>query len=223
MTTDILKRDDASPNLQEVLAELGARVAVEHEVLDLDGKPVELRAAEHVVGQDYLMGDEEEVGDDWMGARARIPRRPPVPVPRIPITGKRIPCGSTPFDLVAASPPASVSVAEPQRAYQPERLIITASLVDTGPPLSIADVTAIGSVTEIKVGDTNQLPTSGGEVLSMTAFRADAVGAAIDMTSAKPATKLAVFWSFPAAFIAALAATQTVVLRFSWYGRVVGE
>jgi len=115
--------------------------------------------------------------------------------------------GTVIFDATSGT---SLSIeVEPQRGFQPERL--TAALARSGAAGLLV------SVTDIRVGDVQQIPASAGCPIEM--FAPDATDADIDLTAATPGMKILVTLRVSAA----PAGADTVTVNLGFFGKVIGQ
>lgn len=171
---------------------------------------------------DDMSGFEEFAGfeDDEMGAVARRVRGrglPRLKTPGVSSAGarltpnlKRVPLGVGRLTFGAATGTTLTIEVEPQRGYTPRRLV--ASVARTG-----ASATGLLLVTDIKVGDTQQIPASQGCPIEM--FDAQATESEMDLTPAIPGQKITITVSISAA----PAGADTVVVGLGFYGQVIGQ
>lgn len=181
--------------------------------------------------EDYLSGYDEigedeagydEIGEDETGAKVMRHRKtgrlkllkPAASTSRSAgaqkIALKRTALGMGVKQFVSSGSTVVTFEVEPQRDFQPERLIIDESHTST--------VTAKALVTSIKLGDIEQLPTGDG--MPVEAFARDAVGAGIELSTCKAGTKCKVEITLNGT---ALASGETMTLTAGFYGEVVGQ
>jgi hypothetical protein len=189
-----------------------------------------IEGMEAEMGYDDDESGYEELGYDEMGARVVRSRRTGRISTRAPTTRtklasppaastapagagnvylKRVPLGLGSFRFTAATATTNRFIVEPQRDFQPERIIIETT--------KGGGATANVRVTSIKVGDSEQMPAGLG--MPSPAFRADAVDAYLDLTLCKGGIELMV----ECALSAALAGVETIDVDVGIYGRVVGQ
>jgi len=130
-------------------------------------------------------------------------------VKRVPF-GLQTPAGANFIQFTASSGTTLFFEVEPQRDFQAERLLITQSRSGT-------TATGLSVVTSIKVGDVEQLPSSGGVPVEM--FSADATESAIDLSNCRGGIKLRI----TIVISAAPTMTDTVTITAGFYGKVVAE
>jgi hypothetical protein len=175
-----------------------------------------------VIGQEW-MGDDAWLrgDDDDVGRRARINRRPPVPsLPsQLVNTGKKIAAGVNRINTAAGVAAGTVFnlTGRPQRAFQPERLFVQAT-VQTAAGAVVDALTRI-TIGRISVGDRPQVPTVGDEVLPGVMFREDSWGSYVDFSTCIANGTIAI----PATMEAAVNVGDTFILSAGLIGRAIGE
>lgn len=183
------------------------------------------------VGYDEIGDDDIDAalsGYDEIGATARGSRRPPnrKMLPRPPastmrsagaqrIALKRVPLGLGSFTFVFGGPTSHTFEVEPQRDYQSERLVLETFRAFVGPALAFPSEGVL--VTSIKVGDIEQLPSSDG--MPSGAFKPEAVGAELELSTCKAGTKLKVELTLSDA----LESGESITTDAGFYGAVVGQ
>jgi len=168
---------------------------------------------------DNMLSGYDEIGARSRGARRGSPNRkrlaaPPASTTRSAgaqrIALKRVPLGLGSFTYVFGGATVHTFEVEPQRDYQAERLVM--EVFRSGPT-----VTEGVLVTSIKVGDIEQLPSSDG--MPSGAFKPEAVGAELELSTCKAGTKL----KLEVSLSDALESTETITIDAGFYGAVVGQ
>lgn len=128
---------------------------------------------------------------------------------------KRVPLGLGSFTFVFGGATAHTFEVEPQRDYQAERLILEVFRAFVAP--AAANPSEGVLVTSIKVGDIEQLPSSDG--MPSGAFKPEAVGAEVELSTCKAGTKLKVELTLSDA----LESGESITCDAGFYGAVVGQ
>lgn len=160
-------------------------------------------------GVDVGAASDEEVGRIVRRRLARPPAASTRPAGFQRMALKRTGMG-LPKATFANNDPAGTAKSveiEPQRDFQPERLIAT---VVTVPASKLG-------VASIKIGDVEQLP--GGNPIPLVMFEEDVVGGGLDLSLCKAGTKLTVKYEV----LTTLGAAEGGDVISGFYGQVAGQ